>query len=111
MVKENEASSGILYVPNLIFSNKFINYSAETCQTCYWPAGVNQQSPVHQFRAIQAILGMNQKHILFHCPGIFKPPSLPQNFPLLPTSPPLLPPSPHFVLTPSPELRRILELD
>jgi len=24
--------------------------------------------------AIQAILGMNQKHILFACPGIFQPP-------------------------------------
>jgi hypothetical protein len=31
---------------------------------------------------------MNQKHILFPCPGIFQPPYLPQNFPLLPTPPP-----------------------
>jgi hypothetical protein len=69
-------------------------------------------------------LGMKQKHILFPCPGIFQPPSLPQKFPLLLTSPflpppsylpptylhphptsllptctPILPPSPHFPLT------------
>ncbi len=31
---------------------------------------------------------MNQKHILLPCPGIFQPPSLPQNFPFLPTPPP-----------------------
>jgi len=41
-----------------------------------------------QDEAVQAILGMNKKHILLPCPGIFQPPSLPQNFPLLPTSPP-----------------------
>jgi len=31
-----------------------------------------------QNEAIQAVLGMNQKHILFHCPGIFQTPHLPQ---------------------------------
>jgi hypothetical protein len=56
-----------------------------------------------QDEAIQAVLGMNQKHIFLPCPGIFQPSSLPQNFPLLPTPPPLLPtsallpPSPHFI--------------
>jgi hypothetical protein len=60
---------------------------------------------------------MNPKHILFPCPGIFQPPSLPQNFPPILTSlPPLLPPSylppsPHFSLTPSPKLRRAPELE
>ncbi len=96
MVKENEASSGILYVPNLIFSNKFINYSAETCQTCYWPARVNQQPPVHQFRmrAIQAVLGMNQKHILFPLPRDFSAPFSAPKF-----SPPTYLPTPHTSLT------------
>jgi hypothetical protein len=41
-----------------------------------------------QDEAIQTVLGMNQKHILFPYLMIFQPPSLPQNFPLLPTSPP-----------------------
>ncbi len=43
---------------------------------------------------IQAVLGMNQKHILFPCTRIFQPPSLPQNFPFY-----LPPPSylPHFI--------------
>jgi hypothetical protein len=45
-------------------------------------------SALVQDEAVQAVLGMNQKHILFPCLGIFQPPSLPQNFPLLPTSPP-----------------------
>jgi hypothetical protein len=39
-----------------------------------------------QDEAVQVILGMNQKHILFPCPRIFQPAYLPQNFPLLPTS-------------------------
>jgi len=77
------------------------------------PAATN--APV-QDEALQAVLWMNQKHILFPCPGIFEPPSLPQNFPLLPTSAPLLPmspllPSPHFSLTLSLELRRAPELE
>jgi len=33
-------------------------------------ARVNQQAPV-QDEAVQVILGMNQKHILFPCLGIF----------------------------------------
>ncbi len=83
---------------------------------------MNQQPPV-QDEVIQAVLRMNQKHILFPSPGIFQPLYLPQIFPLLPTSPfcpllptspfcpllstsPLLPPSPHFLLTPSLELKR-----
>jgi len=63
---------------------------------------------------------MNQKHILFFYLEIFQPPSLPQNFtllltpllltPLLPTFPLLLP-SLHFLLIPSPELKRVPELE
>jgi len=53
---------------------------------------------------------MNQKHILFPCPRIFQPLSLPQNFPLLLTSP-LLPFSSHFLFTPSPKLKGALELE
>jgi len=49
------------------------------------PAATN--APV-QNETVQAVLGMNLKHILFSCPGIFQPPSLRQNFPFLPTSPP-----------------------
>jgi len=49
------------------------------------PAATN--APVED-EAIQAVLGMNQKHILFPSPGIFQPPSLSQNLPLLPTSTP-----------------------
>jgi hypothetical protein len=30
-----------------------------------------------QDEAVRAVLGMNQKHILFPCPGIFQSPSLP----------------------------------
>jgi len=48
-----------------------------------------------QDEAVQAVLGMNQKHILLPCPGIFQPLSLPQNFPLLPT------PLPHTYFPPS----------
>ncbi len=81
-------------------------------------ARMNQQPPPIQDKVVQAVLGMYQKHILFLCPGIFQPASLPQNFPplnfpFLPPSPPsspttssLLPPSPHFLLTPSPEFGR-----
>ncbi len=52
-----------------------------------WNEPVATSAPV-QDEAIQAILRLNQKHILFPYPRIFQPPSLPQNFPLLPTSPP-----------------------
>jgi len=52
-----------------------------------WSETTTTDAPV-QDEAVQAVLGMNQKHILLPCPGIFKPPSLPQKFPLLPTSPP-----------------------
>ncbi len=57
-----------------------------------------------QDEAVQAVLGMTQKHILFPCPGIFQPPSLPQNFPFIP-------PSLHFPLTPSPKLGRAPKLE
>jgi hypothetical protein len=60
-----------------------------------WNELATTNAPV-QDEAVQAVLGMNQKHILFPCPRIFQPPSLPQNFPLLPTSPP--PPSYFFHL-------------
>jgi len=85
-----------------------------------WSETTGTNAPV-QDEAVQAVLGMNQKNILLPCPGIFQPPSLPQNFPLLCTSPPptylrpptsaLLPPSPHFLLTPSPKLKRAHELE
>jgi len=65
------------------------------------PAATN--APVGD-EVVQAILGMNQKHILLPYPGIFQPLSLPQHFPLLP-------PSPHFPLTPSPELNRASKLE
>jgi len=68
-----------------------------------WSETKTTNAPV-QDEAVQAVLGMNQKHILLPCLGIFQPPSLPQNFPLLP-------PSPHFLLTPSPKLRRAHELE
>ncbi len=73
-------------------------------------------SAVVQDEAVQAVLTMNQKHILFPCPGIFQPPSLPQNFPFLLTSPPPtylppLPPSPHFPLIPFPEHGRAPNLE
>jgi len=74
-----------------------------------WSETTATNAPV-QDEAVQVVLGMNQKHILLPCPGIFQPPSLPQNFPLLPTFA-LLPPSPHFLLTPSPKLRRAHELE
>jgi hypothetical protein len=74
-------------------------------------AGVNQQPcPPIQDEAIQVVLGVNQKHILFPCPGIFQPPFLSQNFSPLPTSP-LLPLSPHFPLAPSPQLKRAPKLE
>jgi hypothetical protein len=38
------------------------------------PAATN--APVED-EAIQAVLWMNQKHILYPCPGIFQPRSLP----------------------------------
>ncbi len=66
-----------------------------------------------QDEAIQAILGMNQKHILFPCQRDFSAPfSAPKFSPptyFLPPS--FLPPSPHFPLIPSLELKRALELE
>ncbi len=46
-----------------------------------WSEPAATSAPV-QDGAVQAVLGMNPKHILFPSPGIFKPLSLPQNFPL-----------------------------
>ncbi len=63
--------------------------------TFNWSEPIATNAPI-QDEAVQAVLGMNQKHSLFPSPGIFQPLSLPQNFPLLPTSPPpsyLPPPS------------------
>ncbi len=51
-----------------------------------WSEQAATSAPVQE-EAVQAILRMNQKHVLFPCPRIFQPPSLVQNFPLLPTSP------------------------
>jgi hypothetical protein len=84
-------------------------------KTTSWSEPAATSAPV-QDEAIQPVLGMNQKHILFPCPWIFQPTSLPQNLPLLPTSPPptnlpLLPPSPHFSLTPSLELEKAPEFE
>jgi hypothetical protein len=80
-----------------------------------WSEPIATSAPV-QDEAIQAILGMNQKHILFPCLGIFQPLFCPQIFPstYFPPSPtylPALPPSPHFLLTPSHELGRAHELE
>jgi len=63
-----------------------------------WSEPAATSAPVHD-EAIQAVLGMNQKHILSLCPGIFQPLSLPQNFPLLPIQTP--PPPPTYLLAPS----------
>ncbi len=52
-----------------------------------WSEPAATSAPV-QDEALQAVLRMNKKHILFPCPGIFQPPSLPQNFLLVPTPPP-----------------------
>jgi hypothetical protein len=73
----------------------------QTC-TC-WSESATTNAPVED-EAIETVLGMNKKHILFLSPRIFQPPSLPQNFPLLPLSP-------HFLLTPSPKLSRAPELE
>jgi hypothetical protein len=81
-------------------------------------AGVKQQPPMHQFRMrpfkpfwvwtknTSSCLAQGFFSPLF-CPKIFPSYLLP---PLLPTSA-LLPPSPHFLLTPSPKLRRTHELE
>jgi hypothetical protein len=57
-----------------------------------WNEPTTTNAPVED-EAIQAFLQMNQKPILFPCPWIFQPPSLPQNLSFLPTSP--LPPTYH----------------
>jgi hypothetical protein len=44
-----------------------------------WSEPVATSAPI-QDEAVQVILGMNQKHILFPCPGIFQPLSLPPKF-------------------------------
>jgi hypothetical protein len=86
-----------------------------------WSETTATNAPV-QDEAVQAILGMNQKHILLPCPGILQPLLCPKIFPsyllplsyLLPSLLPtfaLLPPSPHFLLTPSLKLRRAHELE
>jgi len=58
--------------------------------------------------AIQVVLQMNRKPILFPYPWIFQPLYLPQHISFLPTSP-LLPPSYHFPLIPFQELSRALQ--
>jgi hypothetical protein len=70
-----------------------------------------------QDEAVEVVLGMNQKHILFPWPRDFSALfsaskfSLPTYFPpFLPISP-FLRPSPHFSLTPSLELGRVSELE
>ncbi len=68
------------------------------------PAVTN--APVED-EAIQAVLGMNQKPILFPYPRISQPPSLPQNFLLLPTSPPSY--LPHLI-SHSLHLKSLVEL-
>jgi len=60
-----------------------------------WSEPAATSAPI-QDEVVQAVLLMNQKHILFPCPGIFQAPSLPQNFPFLPTSPP-----PTYLLSPT----------
>jgi hypothetical protein len=69
-----------------------LNYCVHGSNTQpWWAHGWSELAATNapfQDEAVQTILGMNQKHILFLRPGIFQPPSLPQNFPLLPTSPP-----------------------
>ncbi len=66
--------------------NQFIGWSE--------PAATN--APVEN-EAVQAVLGMNQKPILFPCPGISQPPSMPQTFPLLPNSPLSFLPPPSYL--------------
>jgi hypothetical protein len=76
-----------------------------------WSEPAATSAPV-QDEAVQAILGMNQKHILFSCQGIFQPPfSAPKFSPPTYFPPSYLPPSPHFPLIPSLELERAPELE
>jgi len=66
-----------------------------------WSKPTTTNAPIED-EAVQAILGMNQKHILFPAQRFSGPFSTPKISPptsLLPTSP-LLPPSPHFPLIP-----------
>jgi len=73
-----------------------------------WSEPIATNAPVED-EAVQAILGMNQKHILL-CPKflVFSASSMPHSFSLLPTSflftSPLLPTSPHFAFIPLLEL-------
>jgi len=73
-----------------------------------WSEPIATNAPVED-EAVQAILGMNQKHILL-CPKflVFSTSSMPHSFSLLPTSflftSPLLPTSPHFAFIPLLEL-------
>jgi len=67
--------------------------------TCWSLLGQGWSEPAATSAVVQAVLTMNQKHILFRCPGIFQPPSLPQNFPFLLTSPRSYLPTPSTSLT------------
>jgi hypothetical protein len=62
-----------------------------------WNEPTTTNAPI-QDEAIQGVLGINQKHILFPCPRFFQLSSLPHNFPLLPTST-------HFVFSLMPKFR------
>jgi hypothetical protein len=87
-------------------------------------ARVKQQSPMHQFRMrlFKSFWGWTKNTSFCLAQGLSAPFSAPKfSFPtysppsyllpsLLPTSA-LLPPSPHFLLTPSPKLRRAHELE
>jgi len=78
-----------------------------SCGNLGWSEPAATSAPI---QAVQAVLGMNQKHILFPCPGMFL--FCLKIFPsyLHPTFP-LLPPSPHFLLTPSPKLEKAPKLE
>jgi len=71
-----------------------------------WSEPGSTSAPV-QDEAIQAVLGMSQKHILFLCPRDFSAPFLPQNFSFLLASP--SPTSIHLI-SPSFHLQSLGEL-
>ncbi len=90
------SSLKVVFVPSIGVRRFIVSYWWHSGVVCIfvplsrgWSEITATNAPV-QDEAIQAVLGMNQKHILLPCPRIFEPPSLPQNFPLLPTS---LPPT------------------
>jgi hypothetical protein len=85
-MSSNQYPGADYYNTDMLVSGHPTISGSTTARQLEWTTATS--APVRD-EALEAVLGMNQKHILFPCPGIFQPSSLPQNLPLIPLSYPL----------------------